>query len=184
MGLPSLEQSGLEAVEIAKLYGAEAIMDRNATERAAAQAFQTSRYVHLATHGRLNVAAPSFHCLYLAPDEKDDGILYAHEISQWDLRGLELLTMSACETTLARFDSSDNIRGLPASLLMAGVETIVGTLWEVEANASRHFFTTLYTELKPGTSRLDAFYAAQLSTRTAFPKHRDWGAFYLIGDTD
>jgi len=66
-------------------------------------------------------------------------------------------------------------------LLIAGVRTIVGTLWNVESNASRHFFTAFYRGLKENASTKKAFLEAQASTRGAFPKYRDWGAFQLIG---
>lgn len=90
--------------------------------------------------------------------------------------------MSACETSLGRFDQADNLRGLPASFFTAGVATVVGTLWSVESNASAYFFTEFYKATKKGASRLDAFGNAQRRTRTKYPKYRDWGAFYLAGD--
>jgi CHAT domain len=46
-----------------------------------------------------------------------------------------LVTLSACETALGRVDRADNLRGLPATLLAAGAEVVVGTLWPVLADA-------------------------------------------------
>lgn len=137
--------------------------------------------MHISTHGLHNVSAPSFQCIFLNPGANDDGILNAYELLRLDLRGLELVTFSACETALGRFDVSDNIRGIPTALLIAGVRTIVGTLWNVESDTSRHFFTTFYRLLKKNGSTKKAFVEAQALTRSAFPKYRDWGAFQLIG---
>ncbi|MFE5587174.1 CHAT domain-containing protein [Kitasatospora sp. NPDC056531] len=67
-----------------------------------------------------DAAAPAFQCLYLAPDQRSDGRLHAHELLGLELRGLDLVTLSACETALGRFDASDNPRGLPAALLLSG----------------------------------------------------------------
>ena len=92
------------------------------------------------------------------------------------------MTLSACETALGRFDLADNLTGLPASLMLAGVETIVGTLWRVETGTSEHFFFALYRALKAGSNRLDAFTQAQRSTRAQFPAYRDWGCFYYMGE--
>jgi CHAT domain-containing protein len=181
-GLPPIPQSISEARQVAGIFETEALVEEQATERSVLEAFNQSRYVHLSTHGWHNVNAPAFQCLYLTPDGESDGRLHAHELLSLDLRGLELLTLSACETALGRFDAGDNLRGLPASFLLAGVSTIVGTLWPVEANASEHFFTALYRQLRAGTGQLDAFATAQRETRAAFPKYRDWGPFYLIGD--
>ncbi|WP_075024262.1 CHAT domain-containing protein [Actinomadura madurae] len=59
------------------------------------------------------------------------GRVFAHDILKTDLRGVELVTMSACESALGRFDINDNLHGLPAALLSAGAAAIVGCLWPV-----------------------------------------------------
>src|SRR5262249_19666443 len=134
---------------------------------------QSSRYVHISTHGLHNVVAPAFQCLYLAPDGESDGRLYAYELLALDL--------SACETALGRFDIADNIRGLPASFLLAGVSTIIATLWPVAPAPAEHFFTLLYGKIKAGAPHREAFWSAQQATRAQFPQYRDWGAFCMIG---
>jgi hypothetical protein len=181
-GLSTIFQSLTETREIAGIFGTEPILDDQATEKSVLEALANSRYVHLSTHGWLNVSAPAFQGLVLTPDAESDGRLHAHELLSLDLRGLELLTLSACETALGRFDTGDNLRGLPASFLLAGVSTIVGALWPVSASAAVTFFVTLYQCLKSDLGLLDAFAQAQKKTRTDFPKYRDWGPFYLIGD--
>jgi hypothetical protein len=182
-GLDPLEDCEEEARSIAEVYGTKArlLVGSDATEAGAVEALQRSRRVHISTHGLHNVSAPSFQCIFLNPDSKDDGILNAYELLRLDLRGLELVTFSACETALGRFDVSDNIRGIPAALLIAGVRTVVGTLWNVESETSKHFFTAFYRRLKENGSTKRAFVEAQAGTRSAFPKYRDWGAFQLIG---
>jgi CHAT domain-containing protein len=125
--------------------------------------------------------APFFHRLCLAPGGGDDGEFYAYELLGMDLRGLELVTLSACETALGRFDAADNPHGLPAALLLAGAQTIIGTLWEIETNCSELFFTTLYGELARPNSKLGAFHEALRVTREQYPQFRDWGGFYFAG---
>ena len=99
-----------------------------------------------------------------------------------DLRGLRLVTLSACETALGRFDRADNLRGIPAALFLAGVRSIVGTLWEARATAAEVFFVALYQQLMTGRATIArAYRAAQEETRQAFPAYRDWGAFVLMG---
>ena len=66
---------------------------------------------------------------------------------EWICSGVELVGLGACETALGRFDRSDNLRGIPAALLMAGVKTVVGTLWPVEPTAATCFFGALFREL-------------------------------------
>jgi CHAT domain-containing protein len=110
------------------------------------------------------------------------GVLNAYQIHKLDLRSVELLTLSACETGLGRIDAGDNIGGLPASFMLAGVQSIVATLWPVAPNVSRIFFTRMYLELRNGSAKMDAFYLAQSATRKDFPAYRDWGAFFFSGN--
>ncbi len=179
--LPPMPQSGTEASAVAALFNTKPVLDEAATETQVMQALQHSHYVHLSTHGRHNTAAPAFQNLFFTPGETTDGMLHAYEILNLDLRGIDILTLSACETALGRFDEGDNLRGLPASFLLAGVSTLIGTLWEVDAAASEKFFVTFYTQIKSGADRRDAFWQAQRQTRAAFPRYAHWAAFYFIG---
>jgi hypothetical protein len=181
-GLDPLPEAVPEAREVAELFDEQALVEEQATEEAAVAALQGSRVVHLATHGRHNVDAPAFQVLYLHPSGGCDGELHAYELLGLDLRGLQLLTLSACETALGRFDLGDNIRGLPASFFITGVSSLIGTLWHVRDAVSRFFFSAFYRAYVSGTPLLDAFVDAQRQTRTEFPQYRDWGAFYFAGD--
>jgi CHAT domain-containing protein len=180
--LPRLDDSADEATAIADVCGTTAALDADATEEAFKGALETLRYVHLRAHGRLYVDAPSFHTVFLHPANGDDGRLRAYEVLPLDLNGLELVTLGACETALGRVDQSDNPRGLPAALLLAGARAVIGTLWPVLAGASTYFFTELYRALmEPDGDVTAAFATAQRATRLEYPQYRDWGAFYLIG---
>ncbi len=181
-GLDPLPEAVPEAREVAGLFGQQALVEEQASEGAAVAALQGSRVVHLATHGRHNVDAPTFQVLYLHPTADSDGELHAYELLGHDLRGLQLLTLSACETALGRFDLGDNIRGLPASFFISGVSSLIGTLWRVRDATSRFFFSAFYRAYVGGMPLLDAFVDAQRQTRTQFPQYRDWGAFYFAGD--
>jgi CHAT domain-containing protein len=190
--LEALDDCEAEAATIAEAFApaSKLLVGQDANEVAVRHALATSRRVHLSTHGVHNVSAPSFQCIFLSPespsaeggtDAGGDGILNAYELLRLDLRGLDLVTFSACETALGRFDPGDNLRGIPAALLIAGVSTIVGTLWNVETQTSTFFFTRFYRLLKEQGSKKAAFRQAQAETRARFPKYRDWGAFQFIG---
>lgn len=180
--LAVLDDGLAEAEEVAAVFQAPVLREAQATQAAVQAALSDARYVHLSLHGQQDALAPAFHCLHAAPDADSDGRIFAHEVLGWDLQAVDLLTLSACETGLGRFDQADNLRGLPASFFLAGVSSLVGSLWPVNAAASRCFFVHLYQGLHGGRSRLQAFWAAQQATRAAFPRYADWGAFYLAGE--
>jgi hypothetical protein len=182
LGFGPLPNSATEAGAVAATLGVKPMLDETATKAAVLAALRRSKYVHISTHGRHAVVAPGFQFI-LCADEGDAaaGRLWAHELLAEDLRGLDLLTLSACETALGRYDLGDNLRGLPAAFFLAGVRTIVATLWDVSAPAAATFFTTFYAAIAGGASHRDAFGVAQAKTRADNPQYRDWGAFYLMG---
>ncbi len=99
----------------------------------------------------------------------------------FDLSRLELVTLSACESALGRFDPSDNLLGLPATLLLGGVKTIVGTLWNVGPEVSRAFFSAFHAGVAHGDDLLTAFAVGQRTARDTNHHYLEWGAFYLAG---
>ncbi|MFI6495128.1 CHAT domain-containing protein [Streptomyces sp. NPDC050564] len=179
-----LPHTSSEARAIGDVFGVAPLLDDDATETRFVEALQTSRFVHLAAHGSHDFHAPSFQCVYLTPDEASDGLLRAHELTSLDLRGTEMVTLSACETSLGRMDLADNAWGLPATLLLAGVRTIVGTLWGVRSDTAEFFYRELYERVRSGIPRHYAYAAALRSTREQYPVYRDWGAFSFIGGWD
>jgi len=181
-GLSSLDNVPSEIATVAATLGGEAYLDAAATETAIEGALRRARCLHIATHGMHDATAPSYHTLFCAPGDGGDGRLLAHELLGKDLRGLELVTMSACETALGRFDFGDNLRGIPAALFLGGVRAIVGCLWDIETTAAETFFSSLYSAIRDGQRPLDAFATAQKHTRSRHPQYRDWGAFYFSGE--
>jgi CHAT domain-containing protein len=180
-GLPLLTHAAAEATAVADVFGEAPVLDTGASKQRVLSALTGSRYVHIAAHGRHDYEAPSFQCIYLAPDEDSDGRLRAHELLSLDLRGTELVTLSACESSLGRVDLADNLLGLPAALLLAGVRAVVGTLWHVRSDTAQFFFTALYERVRMGLPSRLAFTEAQRHTRARYPVYRDWGAFCFIG---
>ncbi|WP_052850416.1 CHAT domain-containing protein [Streptomyces avicenniae] len=178
------EDAGLEehAARVAEPFGGAAVTGPAATPRRFLADIPGARYVHVAAHGRHNEWASWYQCLHLTPEGDDDGRVFAHDILRADLRGVELVTLSSCESALGRFDVNDNLKGLPAAFLAAGASAVIGCLWPVHPEVSTHFFATLYRELGASPDRRAAYRAAQLATRARFPAHRDWGAFCFVGD--
>ncbi|MER5432891.1 CHAT domain-containing protein [Streptomyces sp. NPDC002588] len=140
-------------------------------------------HLHVAAHGSHDAEATWFQCLYLNGDggANNDGRLLARDIVGCDLRNVSLVTLSACESAMGRVDLNDNLRGLPAAFMLAGVATVIGALWPVGPDVADHFFVRLYGELLRGATKLEAFRTAQKATRSAFPSYRDWAAFTFTG---
>jgi hypothetical protein len=181
-GLGEMTESLAEAETIASLFDCEPVLEEEATRAAVLERLGRYRYAHVSTHGAANPFAPSRHALVVAPDAAGNDLLFAHEIEALDLTGVDVVTLSACQSALGRFDVGDNLGGLAAALMTAGVRTVVATLWDAEVISCRIFFSAFYRALHAKRPKLDAFRAAQNETRQQRPEYRDWGAFYLTGD--
>ena len=93
-----------------------------------------------------------------------DGILTAKEISALDLRGADIVVLSACETGLGDV-SGEGVFGLQRAFKIAGAQTMLMALWKVDDDATRMLTTAFYRYYSQGMSKRQAFRMAQQEVR-------------------
>jgi len=97
------------------------------------------------------------------PDRKD-GILTAEEVQSLDLRGTDLVVLSACETGLGLGEYGQGVQGLQRAFQAAGARSVVASLWRVDDAATtvlmEQFYTNLWSKKLP---KLEALRQAQLT---------------------
>jgi CHAT domain-containing protein/Tfp pilus assembly protein PilF len=115
--------------------------------------------------------------------EHDDGILTAAEVAQMDLRGTQLVVLSACETGVGEVQNGEGVYGLRRALVLAGAETQVASLWKVADEATKDLMVEYYQRLLQGEGRSAALRAAQRTMITSQTRAHPyyWAAFVPIG---
>jgi CHAT domain-containing protein len=113
-----------------------------------------------------------------------NGLLTALEISGLDLRGTEVVTLSACETGLGDVSSWEGVYGFRRSFFLAGAESLLVSLFPVPDDATKHLMEAYYERLLSGKGRSQALREAQLSMLDVGEAGQpfDWAAFIMIGD--
>ena len=98
------------------------------------------------------------------PEGLEDGILTAKELAGLDLRGLDLVVLSACQTGLGEI-TGDGVFGLQRGFKKAGANTLLMSLWKVDDNATQLLMTQFYKNLLAGKSKIESLREAQKYVR-------------------
>jgi CHAT domain-containing protein len=112
------------------------------------------------------------------------GIVTAREIAGFDWWGTQLVVLSACQTGVGVVPSGDGVYGMRRALVLAGAESQVVSLWNVNDASARVLMRDYYDELARGTGRAEALRSAKLhmlhQPRYAHPYY--WAAFIPAGN--
>lgn len=114
----------------------------------------------------------------------EDGILTAMEASGLDLMGTKLVVLSACETGVGKVTNGDGVYGLRRALVIAGAESLVMSLWQVDDTATKDLMSGYYARLKAGKGRSTALRDIQLELagKKAYEHPFYWASFLPAGD--
>ena len=123
-----------------------------------------------------------------------EGIVTAYDIAKTDKRGVDLVTISTCQSGQGVI-SGDGVYGLQRGYKIAGANSIIMSLWDVDDWVSAFFFKTFYTAYLNGFTKREALKMAQKEVKTyiglmpdnksrdlAAPKY--WAPFILLDGLD
>lgn len=209
----------LRNIQFEKLEGIQA------TKANVCRSAEKSRWVHLATHGfynrvRSEATDEQYSDLSAKIEAKysswslsgvaltganeatseivEDGVWTAAEAGLADLRGVELVVLSCCESAIGAANEGEGPLGLQRNFLLAGAHSVLGTLWKVNDRWTREVMCLFYENLwLKGMSKVEALRQSQIQImqKTASLRERPgkdsarplgspyyWGAFLLSGD--
>ena len=152
--LQRLTFTAAEAAGIAAQFpraGVEELIGAEATRaRLLALDWSRYRYIHIATHGRVDAQVPELSALLLgsydAGGNAVDGAVRMADLSVRTLTA-DVAVFSACETALGKEVPSEGLVGIGSTVLARGARAVVASLWPVSDEMGAHLMTDFYRHL-------------------------------------
>ena len=178
--LPAVDR---ELKAIHELYGGRVLQNQSFISSAIKDELEQTPYtlVHIATHGKIEADVRDSYLLTydgkLTIDDLEAYIGY----SRYRVKGVELLTLSACETAVGDDRAALGLAGIA---LKAGARSALATLWSISDEATSKLIPIFYDNLKSSPSKAKALQQAQLGllNQQEFNHPGFWAPFMLIGN--
>jgi CHAT domain-containing protein len=139
--------------------------------------------IHLATHGKFNKNINDTFLLTHKEKITLDCLETLIDITVWQNKPVELLTLSACETALGDERAA---LGLAGVALKTGVQSVLATLWEVREVTTADIMSSFYQKLHDNYqfSKAVALQKAQIEILSKYEYEHPyfWAPFVLIGN--
>jgi tetratricopeptide (TPR) repeat protein len=113
---------------------------------------------------------------------ENDGIVTAFEAAALDLRGTDLVVLSACETGLGERSTAGEALGLRRSFHIAGAERVLVSMWSVDDATTTELFRLFYENWLNGKEDpYQALRHAAQKVKRDNPDPHLWAPFVLYG---
>jgi CHAT domain len=196
--LPELPETSEELERVASQFEASKarILRRDGASEEAFRLQPLSEFdvIHFATHGliRQEQSGLSEPSLVLTPnpdgDPLDDGLLTSSQIAALPLRA-RLVVLSACNSARYRPSVIDSgLQGLSTSFAMAGVPSMIASLWPIESALTRDLIVATFQSARGGEVAIADALALAVRKHLDGPAPRPllhprfWAALVVVGD--
>jgi CHAT domain-containing protein/tetratricopeptide (TPR) repeat protein len=144
--------------------------------------------LHVSTHAFADADVPEDSRMVFSsePANGTADYVFLRELYDLDLRGVDLATLSACNTERGKLIRGEGVQAFSRALLFAGSRSALTTLWRVDDQPTSEFMKQFYYfALEKRQSKAEALRSAKLKllrsgTKLQNPAH--WAAFVLNGE--
>jgi CHAT domain len=196
--LPELPETSEELERVARQFEASKVRilrrDGASEEEFRLQPLSEFDVIHFATHGLVREEQPGLRepSLVLTPnpdgDLLNDGLLTSSQIAALPLKA-RLVVLSACNS--ARYEPSiidSGIQGLSTSFAIAGIPSMIASLWPIESSLSRDLIVATFQAARAGDVAIADALAVAVRKHLDGPAPRPllhprfWAALVVLGD--
>lgn len=124
---------------------------------------------------------PRFFAKHPTVQTLEDGWLVSREFALADLRGTQLVVLAGCKSGQGMLRRGQGVFGLRSAAFVAGAETVVTSLWDVDDAVTFQWMDAFYRHLKQGEGPITASRQAALEVKRRHPNPRYWAPFVGYG---
>jgi CHAT domain-containing protein len=144
--------------------------------------------LHASTHAFVDADIPENSRILFSPESSngEPDYLFLRELYDLDLRGINLATLSACNTERGKLIRGEGVQAFSRALLYSGSRSALTTLWRVADQPTSELMKQFYYyALVKRQSKAEALRSAKLKllrSQTELENPVHWAAFVLTGD--
>ena len=84
--------------------------------------------------------------------DENEGLLTAEEVTTMDLRGMDWVVLSACQSGVADVWDREGRLGMTRAFHLAGARAVIASQWPVDDESTREWMTALYAARRAGAT--------------------------------
>lgn len=175
-GLPPLQMAEEEAQQIAQIHQVRSFIGREARSSTFLAQAEKASMIHISGRSKIDLQNPLFSGFLL-----DDAYLTLHDISRLDLSHTGLAVLSGSSTQIGPRSKGDDMIALSRTFMLAGVPTVVASLWNVNDEATSKLMQYFHAYIAEQIAPAEALRQAQMKLRKHYPEPYYWASFTLMG---
>ncbi len=176
LNLNTLENSLTELTTIQNIIKGEGLTKEEANFKALTKKLaQDYRIIHWATHAQVDGDEP-FIAVY---DQK----IPLSQIYLFDFSNTELVTLSACESSLGEWQEGEGVASIARACIYAGAQSVVASNWVVNDASTASLMEAFYQNIAKQLPKDEALRQAKLELLKKGMPPAHWASFVFVGNS-